>query len=360
MDEESFDDPARASLLRSRGFIQTPVYRGFSARFEVDDVHSIGADDYNSTENGQSQFPVVADPEGAAVNEAWLRFASGDTNAKLGRQRIRLGTQRFIGTKPWRNNEQTYDGLRLVGSPLEGLTLDASYVYNISRIFGPDDGSNPADWRGDSVFLHSDYRLDKRHAVSAFAYRLDVDRDSAYAAAKTVNNSSDTFGLEYRGSFDRLKARASWALQSDGGESELSYTADYYLVELTAALDRFTLKGAFEVLGGDTEAGFATPLAAAHGVQGWADKFLSTPADGVEDLWVSIEHKVGPVRLIAAYHDFRAEASSEAYGTEIDLLANWQVSRSLRFEAKFAAFDSESKERFDDTTKAWLTVQFML
>ena len=46
------------------------------------------------------------------------------------------------------------------------------------------------------------------------------------------------------------------------------------------------LNAGYEVLGADNGVGFATPLATGHKFQGWADKFLTTPGDGIEDVYI--------------------------------------------------------------------------
>ena len=39
----------------------------------------------------------------------------------------------------------------------------------------------------------------------------------------TVNNSTDTYGVRYNGTFGAFAARASYAYQSDAGDSSLNY-----------------------------------------------------------------------------------------------------------------------------------------
>ena len=65
-------------------------------------------------------------------------------------------------------------------------------------------------------------------------------------------------------------------------------TQTIYLVEAAANHGSFGLKAGYEVLGGADvpNHAFQTPLATLHAFQGWADKFLTTPAAGVH----------GPVR----------------------------------------------------------------
>jgi hypothetical protein len=357
VDEDGFDDRARASLLRTRVNLATAERAGFSALLEIDNTSAIGVDDYNSTDNGKNEFPVIADPLGTEINQAWLAYSTEGLRATLGRQRILLGQMRFIGSKPWRQNEQTYDGVRLRWDPLPGLTVDASYVGQVNRNFGPDDGTNPADWHGDSAFVRMDYQPGAEHRIAAFAYLLDVDEQTGFAPGKTVNNSSDTLGIEYLGIIAEARLRAALATQTDAGRSELDYRAPYYLVELRVPLGDLEFGATHEVLGAGDGVGFATPLANGNRYQGWADLFLNTPADGLKDTWVSLGWSLGPVTLTGHYHDFRAESSDTDFGREIDLQARWEVTEWFTATARVALFDSSAPDRYPDTHKGWLMLQ---
>ncbi|WOJ94428.1 alginate export family protein [Congregibacter variabilis] len=360
VDEDGFDDPAKASLLRSRVTFESGKVGRLSALLQIDDVRSLGSEDYNSTENGKVQYPTIADPEGTEFNQAWLRYSADDLKATLGRQRILLDRGRFIGAKPWRQNAQTYDALRLQWDASADFSIDASYVTQVSRVFGPADGSNPADWHGDSTFVRMSYDFADGHELVGFAYLLDVAAQSDFSAAKTVNNSSNTFGVAYSGVFSGLNILARLATQEDSGASELDYRAPYYIIEMAAPLGDMALKAAYEVLGADNGVGFGTRLANGHGHQGWADKFLATPGDGIKDAWVSLAGNLGPLALTARYHDFRAESSSVNFGSEIDLQAQWQINAWLTATAKAAVFETEAPDRYPDTKKAWLALQIRL
>jgi hypothetical protein len=360
VDQAGFSDEAEASLLRSRLTLTSGKVRGFTVKLELDDVTSIGPNDYNSTENGKSDYPVIADPEGTELNQAWLAYATGQLTGTVGRQRIQHGSQRFVGGVAWRQNEQTFDGMRVQFSPVAGLDLDLGYVYNVNRIFGPDDGVNPADLEGDNWLLRADYALGETQSLAAFGYLLDIDDQNGYPDGKTVDNSTDTYGIEYRGKFDWLSIALAWATQSEAGDSSLNYDARYYSAEFGASLADITAKIGYEVLESDNGTGFRTPLATLHKFQGWADQFLTTPADGIEDAWAGITGKLGPVQLGAYYHDFRAESSSADFGSEWDLVATWPVNEMVTLQAKYAGFDSDDGDRFADTDKYWLTVQLRL
>ncbi len=118
VDDDAFNKDANASTLRSRVTFQTANVKGISVLAEFDNVSYVGNDNFNSTSNGVLDRPVVADPKGTEVNQAWLKYAWNDLSGAYGRQRILHGNQRFVGGVAWRQNEQTYDGFRVqMGSP---------------------------------------------------------------------------------------------------------------------------------------------------------------------------------------------------------------------------------------------------
>ena len=360
VDQDSFDEDAKASTLRSRLTLKSGNFGGFTALIEFDDVTAIGPDDYNSTTNGKGEFPVVADPEGTDFNQGWIQYASGDSKGTLGRQRIIHGNQRFIGGVAWRQNEQTYDSLRGQFKLFDSLDLDVAYVDQVNRIFGPDDGAQPAEWEGDNLFARADLKLSENHKLTGFGYLIDVEPIRDYPSGRAEDNSNTTFGVEYAGKLGPVNLMASYATQSDSGDSNLDYDTDYLLLEGGTKLGVIGLKAGYEVLAADNGVGFKTPLATLHKFQGWADKFLGTPPDGIEDIYVSVSGALGPIKLAAIYHDFSAEDSSEDFGTELDLVATWPIDKRFSLQAKFASFSTDNEDRYDDTDKFWITAQLKL
>lgn len=360
VDQEDIDKEAEASTLRSRLTLNSATYKGFSFLGEFDNVAKIGDDDYNSTENGNTQYPVVADPTGTDLNQVWLKYTFGQGAGTAGRQRINQGNQRFVGGVAWRQNEQTFDGGRIEWHALDALSLDYAYVYKVKRIFGPDDGAQPEDYEGDNHFARLDWKISDDQAIAGYYYRVDVEEKDNFSAGLTVNQSNSTYGIEYAGKIGPLSAAAAYATQSDAGDSELNYDADYYMAQLGADVMGVSGVLGYEVLAAGDGVGFKTPYATLHKFQGWADKFLGTPDDGIEDAYVGLTGTLGPIKLGAYYHDFQAEDSSADFGTELDLVATWPINELLSLQAKFADFDSDDKDRYADTTKGWLTVQLKL
>ena len=93
VDQDIKHRTASANTLRSRLTLATASWYGISGLAEGDNVTDFGSDNYNSTENGNTQYPVIADPTGTDLNQLWLRYSS-DFDTRLGRQRQRLGGTR--------------------------------------------------------------------------------------------------------------------------------------------------------------------------------------------------------------------------------------------------------------------------
>ncbi|TXI33810.1 MAG: hypothetical protein E6Q69_05570, partial [Aquipseudomonas alcaligenes] len=318
---------ANAQTLRTRAGFQSGQWYGLSGLLEVDNVSRIGDDAYNSTRNGQKEYAVVADPDGTEVNQALLRYDHKLGSAVLGRQRINLDNQRFIGSVAWRQNEQTFDGALTQLKPLDGLTLSYAYLDQINTIWGPENGrydnsTNPANIDGHSHLINAQYVFMPQLTATAYSYLLDLDNIAVAPTAAEGTLSSQTSGLRLNGVVAGISYALEYAQQKDYGDNPLELDSEYYLAELGYTLKGVQLKAGYEVLGGDNGSGnraFQTPLATKHAFQGWADQFLTTPADGIEDAYVGVTAPLLGGTLQAWYHDFSTEQGSDEYGNEIDL-----------------------------------------
>lgn len=347
VDQDNIDDEANALTLKSRISVKTGAYNGFSVGVEVDNLTAI-AENYNSTRNGETKYPVVADPEGTDVNQAYLQYKAKKVTLTAGRQRINHNGQRFVGGVGWRQNEQTYDGYRVQFAPNDAFTLDYSYVYNINRIFGP--RGSGADVDGAFHLANASYKVNKDHKLAGFVYLLDYDMNAAA--------STSTYGLQYNGKFGAVIANASYARQSDDSDNPNDFDADYLNLELGTKLGQVKVLAGYELLGSDNGIGFTTPLATLHKFQGFADKFLGTPGDGIEDIYLTAKTKVSDVKLSATYHDFSSDEDSIDYGTEIDLTAAYALNSYANLLVKYARYDADDYSV--DTDKLWiqLTAKF--
>lgn len=348
VDQDDISETANASTLRSRITYKSAVYAGFTVLAEVDNVTVIGNEQYRTPTNGNAQYPIVADPHGTDFNQASLTYKGKDFSAVMGRQRIIDSSQRFMGGVGWRQNEQTYDALRLSVAHVGPVSLDYGYVWNINRIFGPADSAvQPAHWDSNSHRFIATLTPAKGQEVQAFAYLLDIENAAA--------NSSSTYGVEYAGSVGIVSLAAAIARQTDYAANPVDYKASYYMLEAGVPIDPVKISVGYEVLGSDRGvAAFRTPLATLFKFQGWADKFLNTPNVGLEDLYLKVTCKVGGADLAVIYHDFNANEGGSDLGSEVDFSVNYPFTEGMYLELRYAAYEADTFAA--DTNKFWLTL----
>jgi hypothetical protein len=368
VDQEPLNRDADAVTLRIRSGMEAKA-GDFALLAESEALLAI-SEHYNSGLNGKTGFPLVPDAQNIELNRLQLQYRGlPKTIVTVGRQRINLDDQRFVGSVAWRENEQTFDAARIEWSGVNNLKADVTYAWSDRTIWGIDGGNRygPARYQsigGDNVFAN--LSLTTRYGVlTSFAYLVDQDR------ALALRNSSQTYGARFAGGRaigpkSKLTYLASYARQSDHGRNPNHYAASYYTAELGLELAAFKVGGGYEVLGADDGVAltsFQTPLATLHKFNGWADKFLVTPPDGLRDAYASAGYgwkKVGPfasIDLIAAYHRFDSDRAAQHYGDEIDLQASVRRGRYTAL-AKYASYDAD---RFaTDTKKFWLSLEWSI
>lgn len=352
VDQESFAKDASASTLLLRLNYKTGGWNKWSGFLEFDHVMNVFSTSFNSAAGTSSPrrdaYPVVADPKGPDLNQLYFQYKPDDEwQFKIGRQRIILDDQRYVGGVGWRQNEQTYDSLSLNWTGAPNTNVFYSYVVNANRIFGT---TVPAgDNRQDTHLLNVRYGEAGKWTVGGFAYLIDNDDVAAFSTA--------TLGLRASGSVKagdgKIDLFAELATQSDYGNNPAAYDTEYLRLQGIWTLNAFSAGIGFESLGSDNGQGFVTPLATLHVFNGWADQFLGTPGTGIEDTWFRAGYKSGKWALQLIYHDFAADVGSQDYGTELDLSAARPLSDRYSLLLKFADFRADSLA-FQDTTKFWL------
>ena len=354
VDQNGFIEDAKASTVRTRLTLKTDWTTLFDTVIEFDDVRTMGSDDYNSgagTSPEKSNYPVIADPVGTEVNQAYVRYNGEVAKVALGRQRILIGNQRFVGGVGWRQNEQTYDGLT-VNSQFKDAHLMYAYINNVNRIFGSDVPAG--DHEHNTHLLNYDYSGLANGKLSLYYY--SIDNEDAMVL------SNDTLGIRYSGKFNSVSYTAEYATQSEGNDYPRSYDADYLLMEASYKYNNYSFGGGYELLGGDTGGGrgFTTSLATLHKFQGWADVFLATPAAGIEDVYINGSVTIKGVNIKLVYHDYSFdEASGASVGNEVDIAISTKITDNLTGLLKFASFDSDS-DSYSSRDKIWLMFTYKL
>lgn len=366
VDQEKFANKAKASTLRTQLGYLTDSYRGFTAFLQFENVAVLGPAHYNSTTNGKTTYPIVADPTGTEVNQAFLAYEAGyDTSLKLGRQAILLDNQRWVGNVGWRQNEQTFDAFSVINKSLPATQITYAYLTDANRITG--DSAANGDLRMKTHLLNVAYSGLRVGTLTGYDYLLHSENQ---ALAGVPAASTQTVGLRLVGkqpmSGATLLYTGEFARQSDYANNVSNYGLNYGLGELGATVKGITAKLGYERMAGDGIRSVQAPLATLHAFDGWADKFLITPKDGLNDAYVSVGTKLYGLELMASYHEFSADHSSYDFGREVDLSVGRKINKSLSLLFKYATYsgdknsanlaaDTANKTVFaNDLDKIWL------
>ncbi len=358
VDQDGILRNATASTLRIRAGLQTSEWNGLSAVIEGEAIVAVGKERFNDTINGRTQYPVVADPEDVLLNQAYVRWRPDSRiEATVGRQAVNLDNQRWVGSVGWRQNDQTLDAVRISLKPVADSTVDYFHAWRVNRIFGSD--SPQGIWRNTDIHgLRGGYKIKPLGTLSAYGYWLDIPSAPAM--------SSRTFGVRISGDqplnqTTKILYTAEYANQKDHGSNPLASNHDYLLVEAGLAAGPVTAKIGFERLGGNGSSALQTPLATLHAFNGWSDKFLVTPANGLRDIYADLGYKLGgdsPLKgtvFRLVYHDFRSTRLGIEYGSEWDAVVSVPLRKNITLLGKIARYDAD---RFStNTTKAWFSIE---
>lgn len=360
VDDAAFAEQARADTVRLRAGLRFTFGSNWSALVEGEGIVAAG-EKYNSGANGQARYPAVIDPEGAELNQAWINWHDTRFAATLGRQRILLDNQRWVGNVGWRQNEQTFDAVVTEWKATDALTVKYDWLASVQRINGDRARDRYARDRDLSThLLNIGYKRAAQQWVG-YAYLHD-DQDVAIA-------STATFGLRWSGDWTREDGGWAWtaeaARQSDYADNPLGFSHNYWLLEPVYSSRGITYKLGWEHLGGDGRHALQTPLATLHTFNGWADKFGITPAGGLEDRYLSVGGKFGRIgegryAWAIVYHDYRADtatAGATSYGHEWGASLGFPLAKSLTALVKVADYRSDGYSR--DTTKLWLQLEWV-
>ncbi len=321
---------------------------------------------YFSGLNGKTQYPLVADPGNFELNRLQLQYRGiKKAVVTVGRQRINIEDQRFVGSVGWRQNEQTFDAARVEYGDSKGLQLDLTYSWSVRTIWGIEGtGARQQAISGNNMFATASYPTPVGK-LTGFAFLVDQDE----AAVQNFRQSSQSYGGRLAGSralskTAKLTYALSYARQSDYHRNPNRYRADYALAEAGVEVSAWKFGAGYELLGADKGVAFTsfqTPLATLHKFQGWADKFLTTPPNGIQDYYAQAGYGwkkiagLDAINALGVYHRFDSARADQHYGDEWDASlaakkGKWTVT------AKFA--DYRAKQFATDTRKLWLQLEW--
>ncbi|WOO41801.1 alginate export family protein [Rubellicoccus peritrichatus] len=367
-----------AFTLRTRIGYETPKFHGFYGLGEFENTWALNLSNYQSLPGPGKA--VIADPRNNQLNQLFIGYSGFNSDLKGGRQIINLDNQRFVGAVAWRQNDQTFDAVRVSTEVIKDAWF--SYVYNwqVNRIFGVYTNTTAQErFQSQSHFVNFHYDNVPFGQIGSYFYYLDLGATNRIATGSGASGS--TAGLFYKGNYEinddwSIPFRAEYAFQVDNNAtapSQGSFWLNYYHAKLGVTHKNQTFGLGFENLGGNglsgaAGRGFSTPLATLHKFNGWADAFLATPTTGLRDYYFYHKNALPyGFTFIGAIHYFTDAKEGETFGKEWDVGLSKKFTENFSGLVKFAYFDGNGSSTpvnngaiNNNFTKLWVQFDFKL
>lgn len=371
VNQDGKTETGEAFTLRSLIGYETKPFHGFSVNAEVYGLSPLN-DDYNDLKKGsplasRTKYPVIADPEDYDFHQIYLQWQNAENTVKLGRQGMILDNWRFIGDVRFRQNWQVFNGLSFVNKSLPNTTIALAHYEQVKQITTKIEDGN-------FEVANIKYAITPTTSLTGYGYLVDWDgKDSVL---KQESKSNKTFGLRLDGSQkidDNWKVlyTAEYAKQDDYKNGDKKIDNDYYRVGAGAGYGDWFLRIDQEKLSGNADGkAFQTPLGTNHLFQGWADVFLVTPNEGIEDTMLIAGGKVMDATIKAEYHLINSDRNfskvgggkGDSYGKELDLGVYHKFTKQISGSVEYANFkedDQYAAGRKRDIEKFWITAIYL-
>lgn len=354
VEQDNTAKDASALTLRTRLGYRSGTVNGFSATVEMEDSRIVmGQGDFTVGPAGYNSgiYSVIADPESTELDQGFIQYKNDKLTAKLGRQVITMDGHRFVGHVGWRQDRQTFDAMSVSYAPVKDLSIKYAYVTQRNRIF-----AEAADIDSKDHLLNVSYNTAYGKLVG-YSYLLEMDNET--------ENALDTFGFSFSGNTKAAETTLVYAFEYAKQSSETAttdYDVDYLKLEAGAVLSGITTKLGYEVLGSDEGVfGFSTPLATLHKFNGWSDQFLSTPAQGLVDTYISLAGKLAGGGWAVAYHGYEADESTvdvDDLGSELNVSYVKKFGKNYVAGVKYATYAAGDIKVDADKLWVWVGAKF--
>lgn len=395
-------EDANAFTLRSLIGWQTSPFHNFSFAAQLINVTKLN-DDYNdgtafspainagSNQPDKLGYAKVVDPDQTNINQAYIDWTGiKNTKFRLGRQQTNLDNVRFIGDIGFRQVMQVFDGISVTNKSIPDTNVYAAHFESVNQI------NTRYRTAGALDIFNAKYSISGTEGVTGYGYFSkfdDLGFGNAWFGAgnPTANQSNKTLGLRLDGIHPfspnfRAAYTAEYAKQTDYSGGDARIDAHYMKLGGGVGFDAFNIRIDQETLSSNNgKFAFQTPFGTNHLFQGWVDKFLATPRQGIKDTFVTATYRLDDFLFFADYHVINsdenfytvgsgASKNGSKYGTEWNASVTYNVNPNIMTKIEYGKY-SESDNyaaaantvnttagnagRIRDTEKLWLTAMYM-
>jgi len=356
VDDEAFARNADAHTARIRAGYSFVFDGGWSALLEGEGVAELNSR-FNSGANGETGYPLVGDARALEINQAWVDWRGAALGTRIGRQMIVLDNGRFFANGVWRHNMQTFDAVQAQWRPAAAWDVQAYYLDAVQRSAGNNARNRLARERDLDGRLLRVARTVPGGNVAAYGFWVE-DEDVRSASTRTL-------GLRWASAWAldatwRMGLTLEAATQQPWADAAGGRTG-YALVEPRLERGPLVFRAGFERLGAGDGRAFQTAFGSLHAFNGWADQFTTTPINGLEDRYLSVQGAFTLAGKAATWqvrgHDFQSDHGAD-YGTEWNASLGLTMRPGLAALVKLADYESDGFAR--DTRKLWFQLEWAL
>ncbi|WP_198148991.1 alginate export family protein [Luteibacter yeojuensis] len=332
------------------------IGEGWSAYAEGIRTWSLFGQQYDDGSGRVTPYPAEADPASTGVTNAWVDYTQGAFSARAGRQYVVLDNGRYFSNNPWRQNLQSFDGIRLGWKPWQGGELRYYWLGRVNRTTGADfDDRDQRRWKLDAHLLHVDQALPVGK-LTAFGYFVRNDT--------IATNAVKTLGVRYSGKEPlgqggpALGWSAEVARQHDYANNPGRFSLGYHLLDATFGYDALSVRVGEEKLEGDGRHAYNVAYGAARAFNGWVVAFR-IPTTGLRERYVGVLGSLDAGRKVnwqVTYRHFRPVRGRAMLGDEVD--AGVLVDLGKGFSAELQYGDYRAHRHGVDERKLWLIGEY--
>ncbi len=300
-------DGSFSHLLRTRfGITATPSEK-VTIKVEAQDGRVFGSEP--EAVPGVSHTATLGNSKGIDLHQAYVDLLLGDVSIKLGRQKTKLGSQRFLSSLEWHNVARVFDGVTVKAGGLTALS------YVVQDAAGADNSK-----------ILSGLFWSKKKVLDLLSYDAYAFYEKDQEEITDIVWVGERIALEH----PMIIAEEEFIFQT--GEAGDNSVSGYYLATRAGAkLGKHSVTIGYDVMTGqeDGEGKYLNKYTFAHAYFGWMDRFIVNPAKGVQDIRLDAKlgvHKKATIKIGAHYLLEHSDGSAKgetggdtnAYGTELN------------------------------------------
>ncbi|MEO6096056.1 MAG: alginate export family protein [Fibrobacteria bacterium] len=327
--DDDANKPFLNTFLRSRLAYSGAPFERTGIRLEIQDSRYMGSEPSVPATNPAAAS--VGNSKGMDLLQGYATLKEGPVTAALGRQKLSLGSGRFLSTLEWSATSRSFDGVSAnYDAGPDNLTALAYLVR--------DSAEKAVDDHLLLTGLFYNRKLADGHQADAFMFY-----DQARLAGSYGGLSVRNYDLVYAG--ERLAGRLGqfvyeeefiWQTGELSAGRNLTSAAFQLALRAGAVLGAHKVNAGLDIMSGDDDpsddraTAYRASYYFAHAYFGWMDYFVVNPAYGVLDIrldgdFACVRGPAGAARVQVKpqYHFFLPQnapaAIDEPYGQEADL-----------------------------------------